>query len=61
MRRALQAVEVLSDITRNSLLDPAAIERERGVIMREMQEVYRQCVARAAAACTRGVLALPSV
>jgi len=34
-----QAIDILADILQNSKLDPAAIERERGVIMREMQEV----------------------
>merc|ERR1711934_12937 len=34
-----QAIDILPDILQNSKLDPAAIERERGVIMREMQEV----------------------
>ena len=36
-----QAVDILSDILQNSLLDPAAIERERGVILREMEEVEK--------------------
>lgn len=34
-----QMVEVLSDIIQNSILNEAEIERERGVILREMQEV----------------------
>merc|ERR1711981_1051321 len=34
-----QAMDILGDILQNSKLDPGAIERERGVIMREMQEV----------------------
>jgi processing peptidase subunit beta len=34
-----QAIDILSDILQNSKLDLGAIERERGVIMREMQEV----------------------
>jgi len=34
-----QAIDILSDILQNSKLDAAAIDRERGVIMREMQEV----------------------
>lgn len=34
-----QAIDILSDILQNSKLDTGAIERERGVIMREMQEV----------------------
>uniref|UniRef100_A0A8D8LA14 Mitochondrial-processing peptidase subunit beta n=1 Tax=Culex pipiens TaxID=7175 RepID=A0A8D8LA14_CULPI len=34
-----KAVEVLSDIIQNSKLGEAEIERERGVILREMQEV----------------------
>ena len=33
------AVDILSDILQNSKLDEAAIERERDVILREMQEV----------------------
>ena len=33
------AVEILSDILQGSTLDPAAIERERGVINREAEEV----------------------
>lgn len=32
-----QAVDILSDILQNSKLDEAAIERERSVILREMQ------------------------
>ena len=36
-----QAVDILSDILQNSLLDPAAIERERSVILREMEEVEK--------------------
>jgi processing peptidase subunit beta len=36
-----QAVDILSDILQNSLLDPDAIERERGVILREMEEVEK--------------------
>ncbi|XP_069484169.1 mitochondrial-processing peptidase subunit beta [Ambystoma mexicanum] len=34
-----RAVEILADITQNSTLGEAEIERERGVILREMQEV----------------------
>lgn len=34
-----KAVEILSDILQNSNLDERAIERERGVILREMQEI----------------------
>uniref|UniRef100_T1JF61 Mitochondrial-processing peptidase subunit beta n=1 Tax=Strigamia maritima TaxID=126957 RepID=T1JF61_STRMM len=34
-----KAVEILADIIQNSKLDSADIERERGVILREMQEV----------------------
>eukprot|EP00937_MAST-01D_sp_MAST-1D-sp2_P001631 g1631.t1 len=34
-----QAVEILADILQNSNLDQAAIERERGVILRESEEV----------------------
>merc|ERR1719474_952403 len=34
-----KAVEILADITQNSLLGDQEIERERGVILREMQEV----------------------
>ena len=36
------AVNILSDIIQNPLLDTGAIERERGVILREMQEVDTQ-------------------
>ena len=36
-----QAVEILSDILQNSLLSPAAIEAERDVILREMEEVNK--------------------
>ena len=35
----LLAVDILSDILQNSLLGEQEIERERGVILREMQEV----------------------
>merc|ERR1719186_183170 len=34
-----KAVEILADITQNSLLGQQEIERERGVILREMQEI----------------------
>merc|ERR1711998_561532 len=34
-----QAVDILSDILQNSTLDKGAIDRERSVILREMQEV----------------------
>lgn len=34
-----KAIEILSDIIQNSKLGEAEIERERGVILREMQEV----------------------
>ncbi len=34
-----KAVDILSDILQNSTLGEAEIERERGVILREMQEV----------------------
>ena len=37
-----QAMDILSDILQNSLLDEQAIEQERGVILREMQEVEKQ-------------------
>jgi processing peptidase subunit beta len=34
-----RAVQILADILQNALLDERAIERERGVILREMEEV----------------------
>lgn len=34
-----KAVNILSDILLNSKLEEGAIERERGVILREMEEV----------------------
>lgn len=37
-----RAMEILSDILTNSLLDEGAISRERDVIMREMEEVNKQ-------------------
>ncbi|KXJ11833.1 mitochondrial-processing peptidase subunit beta [Exaiptasia diaphana] len=37
-----QAVDILADITQNSVFGEAEIERERGVILREMQEVDTQ-------------------
>jgi len=37
-----KAVNILSDIIQNPILDEGAIERERGVILREMQEVDTQ-------------------
>ena len=37
-----KAVEILSDILLHSKLDPAAITRERDVILREMTEVNKQ-------------------
>jgi len=36
-----KAVEILGDILQNSELSPAAIEEERGVILREMEEVNK--------------------
>jgi mitochondrial-processing peptidase subunit beta len=36
------AVDIISDILQNSKLDPAAVERERDVILREQQEVDKQ-------------------
>jgi mitochondrial-processing peptidase subunit beta len=38
-----KAVEILSDILQNSRLDERAIERERDVILREMEEVCPTC------------------
>lgn len=35
----IKAVDILSDILQNSVLGEEEIERERGVILREMQEV----------------------
>ena len=37
-----QAVEILSDILTNSKFGEQEIERERGVILREMQEVLKK-------------------
>lgn len=37
-----QAVNILADLIQNSVFDENAIERERGVILREMQEVDTQ-------------------
>lgn len=37
-----KAMEIISDILQNSTLEPAAIERERGVILREREEVNKQ-------------------
>ncbi len=37
-----KAVEILSDILQNSLLDESAIANERNVILREMEEVNKQ-------------------
>merc|ERR1712216_188176 len=37
-----KAVDVLSDILQNSSLEPAHVERERGVILREMEEVEKE-------------------
>ena len=37
-----QAVEILSDIITNSKFGEQEIERERGVILREMQEVLKK-------------------
>ena len=36
-----KAVDILSDILQNSRLDESAIQRERDVILREMQEARR--------------------
>lgn len=38
-----KAVEILSDILQESNLDAKAIDRERHVILREMQEVNLHC------------------
>jgi processing peptidase subunit beta len=37
-----QAIDILADILQNSRLDEYAIERERGVILREMEEIEKQ-------------------
>lgn len=37
-----KTVDILSDILQNSKLDPAAVERERDVILREQEEVDKQ-------------------
>lgn len=37
-----QCVDILADILQNSKLEPAAIERERDVILRESEEVEKQ-------------------
>ncbi|KAI1405480.1 mitochondrial-processing peptidase subunit beta [Hypoxylon fuscum] len=37
-----QSVDILADILQNSKLEPAAIERERDVILRESEEVEKQ-------------------
>lgn len=37
-----KAVDLLADILQNSVLDPVNIERERGVILREAEEVGKQ-------------------
>jgi processing peptidase subunit beta len=35
-------MEILGDILQNSLLDSGAVDRERDVILREMEEVNKQ-------------------
>ncbi len=37
-----KAVDILSDILLNSKLEEHAIQRERDVILREMEEVHKQ-------------------
>ena len=37
-----KAVDILSDILQHSVLEAGAIERERGVILREMEEVEKE-------------------
>lgn len=37
-----KALDILSDILQNSLLEESAIERERGVILREKEEIEKQ-------------------
>src|SRR2546423_13150549 len=37
-----KTVDILSDILQNSKLEPAAVERERDVILREQEEVDKQ-------------------
>ena len=39
------AVDILSDILQNSALEKSQIERERGVILREMEEVEKEAAA----------------
>ena len=46
-----KAVDILADILQNSDLDEKAVERERDVILREMQEVL--CKTIVGAACAR--------
>ena len=41
-RDVAKAVDILSDILQNPVFDERAIEQERGVILREMQEVRRR-------------------
>ena len=38
-----KAIHILSDILQNSDIDEQAVERERSVILREMQEVCSNC------------------
>lgn len=37
-----RGLEILSDILMNSLIDGGAVDRERDVIIREMEEVNKQ-------------------
>lgn len=39
----LSAIEILSDIVQNSKLDEQEIERERDVILREMEVSLNKC------------------
>lgn len=38
-----KAMDILSDILQNSRMSDEAVERERSVILREMQEVRKPC------------------
>ena len=49
-----KAVDILSDILQNSSLENHAIERERSVILREMQEVTQSCLTAPLGFYTRG-------
>ena len=51
------AVDVLSDIIQNSTLGENQIERERGVILREMQVIFAEFLQQCCSIIVRNIIA----